>query len=239
MKKLLVGLVAVVFCVSLMLGCDENETLGAVAEVDNSRPFLNNEGGEHLWTGTIRQSSDDCSEETDTLDLTSPDVTLSLRNITYQYVGLRFEHAEFRRNVDIDSAFFKLSKAKRTCGAPGGCNFSIYGAKEISPPTWSSSQKPSGITPTDDTVFASITDNGATELHDCLAQQTYDVTDIVIDIQSLTGWDSGQAIVLVVKRKDFCNNCVVNWQSYDFVPDSGSAGDCSAILEVYYSRDPI
>lgn len=237
MKKLLVGLVAVVFCVSLMWGCDESKTPVAVVEADVSSPLLNNIGGGHLWVGKILQSTDDCSEDTDTLDWTSPDISLSKQAIKFKYCGLRFDGSPLIGTVgQVDSAFLKISKARRSCALSSGCSFFIYGVKEVDPPTWGSSQKPSDVTPTIDTVSATVTDLCGVDVVACLTQQSYDVTDIVTEIIELSGYDSSFAVSLVLQRDNFCGSCWINWQSFDFVPDGGSAGDCSAILEVYNSR---
>lgn len=235
MKKLLMGSTAIILCVGLMWACSGKEAVVTQPNLPGDKFPPEASSVASFWEGTILQSTDDCSEtESGELYTSSEAATLSRPATKYKYCGIRWDESLLRYNVTIDSAFLKIRKDARACAGIGGCGFTMYGVKEGDPDTWSGSQKPSGVSLTTASMEGSIDDICSGNEVSCPPQQSYDVTDIIQEIVQQPTFDSAHAVAMILERTDFCSNCLAHWRTYDFVPSGGSAGDCAAILEVYY-----
>lgn len=150
-----------------------------------TRPFI---GGSTLSDTRVSSSSGDGEESGGSLDLTSSDL-----DIGDKMVGMLFSSVSIPQGATIESAYFELVSRSSSTSTT---SVSIYGEDADNAATFSQASKISTRTSTSATESWIMPYWSAADI----TYQSPDITDIVQEIVSRSGWSSGNAMNIMMSE---------------------------------------
>lgn len=148
-------------------------------------------------TSTVAESSDDAEEKSDlgNVSLTSSDLELINEDNVDQIVGIRFTNITVPQNAIITSAYIQFE-----CDEEGAdpTSLQIYGQSDINPGTFikdrhniSQRKKTSSSVSWEPPAWNKRGEAG-------IDQRTPDLSDIIREVISQNGWESGNSLVFII-----------------------------------------
>jgi len=147
---------------------------------------------------SVSSSSDDAEEyvSSGSVNLTSSDLELGTES-SEQIVGMRFDNVMLPKNATVSNAYIQFTVDETSSN---DLKLVVYAQDGSNPPTFSDTQSDISDRPLtsrsvkwDVAAWTSEGDAGTN-------QQTPDLKDIVNDIQALDNWESGNAMVFIIKK---------------------------------------
>jgi Secretion system C-terminal sorting domain len=184
----------------------------------------------------VDQNSDDAEQRSDgSVSISSDDLEL-IRDASNQIVGLRFDNPGIAPGTILSSAFIHFTVDETNNTNP--CNLTIYGEKNISSATFSTSNnnistrvKTSSSASWSPGTWSAVGDNG-------LAQRSTDIAPVLQEIINLNGYTANTPFTIIIEGvgrrvavahdKSAINAPLLSVSYQINLPDSDGDGVCNA-----------